>query len=184
MNSLSTYSYILLPARRSVAGACLRDRLPAEDDRLLEPLPRESGELLFSPFRSVESLLEPSGVCHSPVLRHGDGSAVHLVLRIQVDANWAWRGCVAPGQAESEVLSRIKEGAKIAVGEIGNFLEIDNEEVAGIKKGILSVISGPELGIPVSVAMIEAGKQSHSPQPGSESGEAAHAVLHGVVHAG
>ena len=102
----------------------MRDGPPAEDDCHLEPLSRETGELLPSSFWSVESLLEPSGVCHSPVLRHGDGSAVRLVLRIQGDADWAWRGCVAPGQAESEVLGGIKKGAKIAVDEIEEFLTV------------------------------------------------------------
>ena len=122
-------------------------------------------------------------MCHSPVLRHGDGFAVRLVLRVQGDANWAWRECVAPGQAESEVLGGIKEGTKIVVGEIGDFLTVDNEEVGGIMKNILSVISGPEPGMSVSVAMSEAGKQIHSPRPGSDSGEPVLDAMHRVVHA-
>ena len=110
-------------------------------------------------------------MCHSPVLRHGDGSAVHIVLRDQGDANWAWRECVAPGQAEFEVHGGIKEWAKFVVGEIGGFLTVDNEEVSGVMKSILSVLSGPEPGLSVSVAKSEAGKQIRSPRPGSDSGE-------------
>ena len=78
---------------------------------------------------------------------------------------------MAPGQAESEVLGGIKEGAKIVVGEIGDFLTVDNEEVGGIMKSILSVITGPEPGMTVSVAMSEAGKQIRSPRTGADSGE-------------
>ena len=76
--------------------------------------------------------MEPSGVCHGPVLRHADGTAVHLVLRIQGEADWAWRGCVAPRQAESEVLVGSREGAKAVVGEFGNFLAGDVEEADDI----------------------------------------------------
>ena len=122
-------------------------------------------------------------MCHSPVLRHGDGSAVHIVLRDQGDANWAWRECVAPGQAEFEVHCGIKEWAKFVVGEIGVFLTVDNEEVGGIMKNILSVISGPEPGMSVSVAMSEAGKQIHSPRPGSDSGEPVLGAVRRDVHA-
>ena len=110
-------------------------------------------------------------MCHSPVLRRGDGSAVRIVLRGQGDANWAWRECVAPGQVEFEVHGGIKEWAKFVVGEIGGFLTVDNEEVSGVMKSILSVLSGPEPGLSVSVAKSEAGKQICSPQPGSDSGE-------------
>ena len=53
MNSLSTTSYVLDPARRSVARACLRDRLPAEDGSHLEPIPRETGKLLYSSFEPL-----------------------------------------------------------------------------------------------------------------------------------
>ena len=73
-------------------------------------------------------------MCHSPVLRHEDGSADHLMVRVQGDADWAWRGCVAPRQAKSEVLVGSKEGAKVDVGELGNFLAGDGEEADDIKK--------------------------------------------------
>ena len=122
-------------------------------------------------------------MCHSPVLRHGDGSAVHLVLRIQGDANWAWRGCVAPRQAESEVLGGSKEGAKVVVGEFGNFPAGVNKEVDDVMKNRLSAISGPEPGMSVSVAVNEAGKQILSPHPGPESGVPVPDVVHGVVQA-
>ena len=73
-------------------------------------------------------------MCHCPVLRHEDGSADHLMLRVQGDADWAWRGCVAPGQTKSEVLVGSKEGAKAVVGEIGNFLAGDGEEADDTNK--------------------------------------------------
>ena len=117
-------------------------------------------------------------MCHSPVLRHGDGSAVHLVLRMRGDANRAWRGCVAPRQAGFGELGGSKEGAKIDVGEIGNFLADDNEEVDETEKNSLSEISGPEPGVTVSNAGDEAGKQNISPHAGSESG----VMMLGVVH--
>ena len=82
-------------------------------------------------------------MCHSPVLRHGDGSAVRLVLRMRGDANRAWRGCVAPRQAGFGELCRSKEGAKIDVVGIGNFLADDDKEVDEIDKTRLSEISGP-----------------------------------------
>ena len=119
-------------------------------------------------------------MCHSPVLRHGDGSVVHLVLRIRGDANRAWRGCVGPRQAEFEVLGGSKEGAKIVVGEIGYFLADDNEEVDETVKTSLSEISGPEPGVTVSNAGDEAGKQIISPHAGSESG----VMMLGIVHGG
>ena len=73
-------------------------------------------------------------MCHCPVLKHEGGSAVHLVLRIQGYADWAWRGCVAPRQAESEVLVGSKEGAKIVVGELRNFLADGGKDADDIKK--------------------------------------------------
>ena len=91
-------------------------------------------------------------MCHSPVLRHGDGSAVHLVLRIQGDADWAWRGCVAPRQAESEVLVGSKEGAKVVVGEFGNFLAGDGEEADDIMKLSPFALLGPDPGVTMSYA--------------------------------
>ena len=119
-------------------------------------------------------------MCHSPVLRHGDGSAVQLKLRIQGDADWAWRGCVAPRQAESEVLGGSKEGAKIVDGKFGYF---DNEEVDSVMKTSLSVTTGPEPDVSVSVPENEDGKQSRSPHPGSMTGVPVLGVVRGVVSA-
>ena len=90
---------------------------------------------------------------------------------------------MAPGQAESEVLGGIKEGAKIVVGEIGDFLTVDNEEVGDIKKSLLSALSGPEPGRSASIAKSEAGKQIRSPRTGSDSGEPVLAAMHRDVHA-
>ena len=45
---------------------------------------------------SVEPLLEQCGECHSLAFRHGQGVAVHSVLEVQDDANWAWRRDVSP----------------------------------------------------------------------------------------
>ena len=50
-------------------------------------------------------------------------------------------------------------------------------------KSILSVISGPEPGMLVSVAMSEAGKQIPSPRPGSDSGEPVLDAMRRDVHA-
>ena len=122
-------------------------------------------------------------MCHSPVLRHGDGSAVHLTLRGQGDANWAWLGCVAPRQAESEVLVGSEEGAKIVVGNFGNFVARNDEEFDSIMKSRLSVLSGPVPGMSESVAANDTGKQIHFPQPGSDSGGPELGVVHRVVHA-
>ena len=120
-------------------------------------------------------------MCHSPVLRHGDGSAVRLKLRIQGDADWAWRGCVAPRQAKSEVLSGSKEGAKIVDGKFGYFLAGDNEEVDSVMKTSLSAIPGPEPDVSMPVTVKEAGGQIPSPHPGSRYGVPVLGVVHGVV---
>ena len=87
---------------------------------------------------------------------------------------------MTPEQAESEVLGGIKEGANFVVGEIGDFLTVDDEEVGGIMRSTLSVISGPEPGLSVSVAKSEAGKQIRSPRPGSDWGASTgcHALGH------
>ena len=73
--------------------------------------------------------MEQCGECHSLVFRHGHGAAVHLVLKIQGDANWACRRNVSPRQAESEVLGRSQGGAKVVVGEFGDFSAGVNKEV-------------------------------------------------------
>ena len=117
-------------------------------------------------------------MCHSPVLRHRDGSDVHLVLRKRGDANRAWRGCVALRQAEFEVLGGSKEVAKIDVGEIKYFPADDNDGVEAIMRTRLSELSGPEPGVTVSNAGNEAGKRIISPHVGPESG----ATMLGVVH--
>ena len=122
-------------------------------------------------------------MCHSPVLRHGDGSAVQLKLRIQGDADWAWRGCVAPRQAKSEVLGGSKEGAKIVDGKFGYFLVGDNEKVDGVMKTSLPAIPGPGPDVSVSVTVHEAGEQILSPHPGSTLGVPVPGVVRGVVSA-
>ena len=88
---------------------------------------------------------------------------------------------MAPRQAESEVLGGSKEGAKIVVGKIGNFVAGGNEEDDGVMKIILSVISGPVPGMSESDAVKEAGKQIDSPRPGSDSGEPELGVMHGII---
>ena len=103
-------------------------------------------------------------MCHSPVLRHRDGSTVQLKLRIQGGADWTWRGGVAPRQAESVVLGGNKKGAKIDEGKLG-YLDNEEEDDSATKPS-LSVITGPEPATPVSVTVEEAGERSLSPHPG------------------
>ena len=122
-------------------------------------------------------------MCHSPVLRQGDGSAVHKVLRIQGDADWAWRGCVAPRQAESEVLVGSKEGAKVVVGEFGNFLAGDGEEADDTMKLSRFVLLGPDPGVTMSYAEDVVRKQPHSLRPRSRSGVPMPDVVRWIDHA-
>ena len=122
-------------------------------------------------------------MCHSPVLRHGDGSAVQLKLRIQGDADRAWRGCVAPRQAKSEVLGGSKEGAEIVDGKFGCFLAGDNEETDGVLEPSLSVIPGPEPDMTMPVTVKEAGEQILSPHPGSTFGVPVLGDVRGFVSA-
>ena len=119
-------------------------------------------------------------MCHSPVLRHGEDSTVQLKLRIQGGADWAWRGCVAPRQAECEVLGGNKKGAELDEGKSGY---LDNEEDGSVTKPSLSVITGPEPATPVSVTVEEAGKRSLSPHPGSTTIVPVPGVVRGVVSA-
>ena len=105
---------------------------------------------------------------------------MQLKLRIQGGADWAWRGCVAPMQAESEVLGWIKEGANIDEGKFGH---LDNEEDGSVTKPSLSVIIGPEPATPVSITVDKAGKRSLSRHPGSTTTALVPGVVRGVVSA-
>ena len=117
-------------------------------------------------------------MCHSPVLRHGDGSAVHSVLRVQGDADWARRGCVAPRQAESEVLVGSKEGAKEVVGEFGNFLADDGEEEADdIMKLSAFTLLGPDPGVTMLYAKGVVREQPHSLRPRLKAGLRSYALI-------
>ena len=78
--------------------------------RCIEQLPRETGGLLLW---VAGPLFEQCGWCHILVFRHGDDAVDHMRLKIQGNADWAWRGRMVLGQAESEVTGKGKEGAKI-----------------------------------------------------------------------
>ena len=81
-----------------------------EPGRCIEQLPRETGVLLL---RFAGPLFEQCGGCHILVFRHGNDAVDHMKLKIQGNADWAWRGRMVLKQAESEVYGKSKEGAKI-----------------------------------------------------------------------
>ena len=127
--------------------------------------------------------MEQCGECHSLAFRHGHGAAVHSVLKVQGDANWAWRRDVSPRQAESEVLGRSKGGAKVVVGEFEDFPAGVNKEIADALENKLSVISGPEPGVSVTVTVTEVGRQILSALPGPGSDVPVSDAENGAAHA-
>ena len=108
---------------------------------------------------------------------------MQLKLRIQGGADWAWRGCVAPRQAKSEVLGGSKEGAKIVDGKFGYFLAGDNKEDDSVNETRLPAIPGPEPDMSVSVTVDEAREQILSPHPGSTFGVPVPGGVRGVISA-
>ena len=73
---------------------------------------------------------------------------------------------MAPRQAESEVLVGSKEGAKVVVGEFGNFLADDGEEEAdNIMKLSAFTLLGPDPGVTMSYAEDVVRKQPPSLRP-------------------
>ena len=64
---------------------------------------------------------------------------------------------------------RSKGGAKVVVGEFGDFSAGVNKDVDEALESKLSIISGPEPGASVKVTATEAGKQILSVPPGPGS---------------
>ena len=81
------------------------------------------------------------------------------------------------------MLSRSKGGAKVVVGEFGDFSAGVNKEVGDALENTLSIISGPEPGMSVEVPVTEAGNQILSALPEPGSGVPVSDAENGAAHA-